>query len=158
VQIELDPLSDVALYQQLRDQVVEGIARGRLRVGDALVPVRTLAAQFGINVATVAKGYELLRNEGLVRTNRTAGSIVARGARAFPSEPAPSLPGSGSWDPLAQKGWQRRLATVLAEAVAQGEPDTAIVAAVSDILQSFADSRAEGTSTMTREEEDGHAD
>jgi len=35
------------------------------------------ATQFGINAATVGKGYDLLRHEGLVRTNRRSGSVVA---------------------------------------------------------------------------------
>jgi DNA-binding transcriptional regulator YhcF (GntR family) len=152
MQIEIDPLSDVALYQQLRDQVVEGIARGELQVGDQLVPVRGLAAQFGINIATVGKGYELLRNEGLVRTNRTAGTVVARAPRATPDAAGPdALPGVGEWDASARDAWLARLAIVLAEGVAQGEQDAAIAAAVGGILESFSAARAEGRATRASE-------
>lgn len=144
MQIEIDPLSEVPLYQQLRDRVVEGIARGDLRVGEQLVPVRGLAAQFGINIATVGKGYELLRNEGLVRTNRTAGTVVARAPHETPDAPGPdALPGVGEWDAAARDAWAGRLSTVLAEGVAQGEQDAAIAGTVEGILDSFAESRAQ---------------
>jgi GntR family transcriptional regulator len=159
MQIEIDPLSDIALYQQLRDRVVEGIARGELRVGDQLVPVRVLAAQFGINVATVGKGYDLLRSEGLVRTNRTAGTMVARAPRELsgPGGPA-ALPGVGAWDAVAREGWEHRLATVLAEGVAQGERDAAIAVSVESILESFATSRAVSSKARDAAEGAGDAD
>ena len=158
MQLEIDPLSEVALYQQLRDRVVEGIASGQLRVGDQLAPVRTLAAQFGINVATVGKAYDLLRSEGLVRTNRTSGSVVARAPHDDGTEgtgPA-ALEGVGAWDGAARDAWARRLATVLAEGVAQGEQDAAIDATVHAIVKSFAASRTKLTDG--RQSQEGSAD
>ncbi|NNC11310.1 GntR family transcriptional regulator [Planctomonas sp. JC2975] len=137
MQIEIDPISEVPLYQQLRDRVVEGIAAGRLRPGDKLTPVRQLAGQFGINIATVGKGYDLLRAEGLVRTNRTAGSVIARG----PHTNDGSAP---EWDAAARAGWEARLTTVLAEAVAQGETDGTVLTAAGSILADFADRRSNG--------------
>jgi GntR family transcriptional regulator len=143
MQIEIDPLSEVPLYQQLRDRVVEGIAAGMLRPGDQLASVRQLAAQFGINVATVGKGYDLLRSEGLVRTSRTAGSVVARGPRAASDRQGGpvALDGVGVWDAAARGAWTDRLATVLAEGVAQGESDQSIVAATRTVLAGFATQR-----------------
>ena len=79
MQIELDPISDVPIYQQLRDRIVEAIASGRLAPGQQLSPVRRLAVSFGINVATVGKAYDALRHEGLIRTTAKSGSVVARG-------------------------------------------------------------------------------
>ncbi|MGO4535636.1 GntR family transcriptional regulator [Leifsonia sp. 2MCAF36] len=137
MQIEIDPLSPVPLYQQLRDRVVEGIAGGTLRPGDQLAPVRQLAARFGINVATVSKGYDLLRAEGLVRSNRSAGSVVARGPRSATAEEA-------AWSSADRDAWAGRLATVLAEGVAQGEQDETIVAAAKEILSGFAAQRRNG--------------
>lgn len=134
MQIEIDPLSEIPLYQQLRDRVVEGIAAGRLRPGDKLTPVRQLAGQFGINIATVAKGYDLLRAEGLVRTNRAAGSVIARG-------PGTRVVDAGSWDARARHSWHARLTTVLAEAVAQGEPDAAALDSARSILAGLAAQR-----------------
>lgn len=127
MQIEIDPLSDVPLYQQLRDRIVEGIASGTLVEGDVLASVRQLASQFGINPATVAKGYDLLRGEGFVRTHRKAGSVVARG------------PHSAPWSEAAEAGWTARLNTLLAEAVAQGMPDDLVLTLTATALTRFRD-------------------
>lgn len=118
MQIDIDPHSEVPLYQQLRDRVVEAIADGSLPQGTALASVRQLAGAFGINLATVAKGYDLLRQEGLVRTNRRSGSIVARD------------PGSGPAAEGFAAPWRGRLRTLVAEAVAQGMTDAQVADAV----------------------------
>jgi len=127
--IDIDPDSESPLYQQLRDQVVRAIADGTLHPGEALSSVRQLASQFGINTATVGKGYELLRHEGLVRTSRRSGSVVARGPA---DDPAPGF--------IAD--WTERLRTLLAEAVAQGLPEASIRAATDTLLAEFAARRA----------------
>lgn len=129
MEIEIDPQSDVAIYQQIRDRVVEAIATGALAPGEPLASVRALAVGFGINVQTVSKAYEALRGEGLIRTNRKSGSVVARG----PGQP-PSGPGF-------EADWAARLTTLLAEAVAQGLPDADVVSRTRDVLDGFAASR-----------------
>jgi DNA-binding transcriptional regulator YhcF (GntR family) len=130
MQIEIDPVSEVPLYQQLRDRVVEAIANGELSPGDQLASVRQLAVAFGINVATVSKGYELLRREGLIRTNQKSGSVVARGPDSGPAV-------AGFFDE-----WTTRLRTLLAEADAHGVPDEQLVTATRTILQEFTAARA----------------
>ncbi|WP_243064037.1 GntR family transcriptional regulator [Humibacter sp. RRB41] len=135
MQIAIDPVSNVPLYQQLRDRVVEGIASGELSAGEPLAPVRQLAAQFGINPATVAKGYDLLRAEGLLLTHRTAGSVVARDPRNAP------------WHADAEADWSARLRTLLAEAVAQGMPDDGILQHARSALQTFSAARPTSDST-----------
>ncbi|MCU1556619.1 MAG: GntR family transcriptional regulator [Microbacteriaceae bacterium] len=128
--IDIDPDSESPLYQQLRDQVVRAIAEGSLKPGEALASVRQLAGQFGINSATVGKGYELLRQEGLVRTSRRSGSVVARGPA---DEPTPGF----------SAGWTGRLRTLLAEAVAHGMPDQSIRDTTDSLLADFAASRTD---------------
>jgi len=128
--IDIDPDSESPLYQQLRDQVVEAIADGTLQPGDALASVRQLAGQFGINSATVGKGYELLRQEGLVRTSRRSGSVIARGPA---DQPAPGF----------AAGWATRLRTLLAEAVAQGMTEAAIRDTAASLLADFASHRTD---------------
>ena len=76
MQITLDPLSSVPLFQQLHDRIMLAIARGQLVEGDQLASVRAVAVEFGINPATVKKAYDLLREEGLVDTADRSGSIV----------------------------------------------------------------------------------
>ena len=82
--ISLDLSSDVPIYQQLRDRIVEGIAAGTLPDGESLPSTRQLAADFGINFHTVNKAYDLLRQQGFVRLNRKTGAVVA----ATPSDEA----------------------------------------------------------------------
>jgi DNA-binding transcriptional regulator YhcF (GntR family) len=130
--IDIDPGSESPLYQQLRDQVVQAIANGTLKPGDALASVRQLAVQFGINSATVGKGYELLRHEGFVRTSRRSGSVVARGPA---DDPTPGF----------SDGWTDRLRTLLAEAVAHGMPEASIRKTADTLLAEFAARRADPT-------------
>lgn len=75
--IQIDPASDVPVYQQIADQVRLAVAAGRLAPGDRLEPVRDLAAQLGVNASTVARAYLLLEHEGVIRTNRRRGSVIA---------------------------------------------------------------------------------
>ncbi len=125
MQVEIDPASPTPIYQQLRDRLVEAIAGGALVPGQALASVRQLAVAFGINVATVSKGYDLLRQEGLIRTNRKSGSVVARGPR------------SGAPPDGFRPEWRARLTTVLAEAVAQGLTTEEILAVTAEVLAAF---------------------
>jgi GntR family transcriptional regulator len=61
--LNVDLSSEVPLYQQLRDRVVEGIAAGLLTEGSPLPPIRALAADFGINFHTVNMAYGLPAGE-----------------------------------------------------------------------------------------------
>jgi len=78
--IKIDTRSAQPIYEQLRDQVVLGIADGRLAVGEALPSVRRLAADLGINFHTVSKAYAALADEGYIAIDRRRGAVVARAA------------------------------------------------------------------------------
>lgn len=75
--IEIDFNSDEAIYVQLMNQIIMGIATSRLQEGDALPSVRQLADTIGINMHTVNKAYSLLRQEGFVTIDRRRGAIIA---------------------------------------------------------------------------------
>lgn len=75
--IEIDFNSDVALYIQLRNQIIVGIATSKLKEGDVLPSVRQLAESIGINMHTVNKAYSVLRQEGFVKVDRRHGAVVA---------------------------------------------------------------------------------
>lgn len=75
--IEIDFNSDEALYLQLRNQIVLGIATARIREGDALPSVRALADEIGINMHTVNKAYTVLKQEGFVKVDRRKGAVIA---------------------------------------------------------------------------------
>ena len=75
--LNVDFSSDTPLYQQLRDQIVVGIAEGRLSPGEQLPTIRALAEESGINMMTVSKAYQLLKQEGYITTDRRSGARVA---------------------------------------------------------------------------------
>ena len=75
--IEIVFNSDEAIYVQLMNQIIMGIATSRLQEGDALPSVRQLADTIGINMHTVNKAYSLLRQEGFVTIDRRRGAIIA---------------------------------------------------------------------------------
>ena len=75
--IEIDFTSDEAIYVQLMNQIILGIATSRLQEGDPLPSVRQLADTIGINMHTVNKAYSLLRQEGFVTIDRRRGAIIA---------------------------------------------------------------------------------
>ena len=64
--IEIDFNSDEALYLQLRNQIILGIATDQFHEGESLPSVRSLADVIGINMHTVNKAYTLLKQEGYV--------------------------------------------------------------------------------------------
>ncbi len=74
--LKIDFNSDEALYLQLRNQIILGIATDELREGDSLPSVRQLADHIGINMHTVNKAYAVLRQEGFVKVDRRRGAIV----------------------------------------------------------------------------------
>lgn len=75
--IEIDFNSDEAIYLQLRNQIILGIATSQFREGDSLPSVRQLADSVGINMHTVNKAYTVLKQEGFVKVDRRKGAIIA---------------------------------------------------------------------------------
>lgn len=75
--IKIDFNSDEALYMQLRNQIIIGIATADIHEGDPLPSVRQLAENIGINMHTVNKAYSVLRQEGFIRLDRRRGAVIA---------------------------------------------------------------------------------
>lgn len=75
--IEIDFNSDEALYLQLRNQIILGIATEKYHEGDALPSVRQLAEDIGINMHTVNKAYSVLKQDGYVKVDRRRGAVIA---------------------------------------------------------------------------------
>ena len=75
--IEIDFNSDEALYLQLRNQIIIGIATSQYREGDTLPSVRQLADTIGINMHTVNKAYSVLKQEGFVKVDRRKGAVIS---------------------------------------------------------------------------------
>jgi DNA-binding transcriptional regulator YhcF (GntR family) len=74
--IALDPTDKTAPYQQVRQQILVAISKGKLKAGTKLPSVRALAEQLGLAVNTAAKVYKELEGSGAVVTRGRHGTIV----------------------------------------------------------------------------------
>ena len=75
--VEIDFNSEEALYIQLINQIIIGIATDQIPEGDTLPSVRQLADNIGINMHTVNKAYSVLKQEGFLRVDRRRGAVIA---------------------------------------------------------------------------------
>ena len=75
--IEIDFNSDEAIYVQLQNQIIMGIATDMIQEGDTLPSVRQLADMVGINMHTVNKAYSILKQEGFIQLDRRRGAGIA---------------------------------------------------------------------------------
>lgn len=74
--IKIDFDSDTPIYEQLKTQLVKGLARGELSKGESLPSVRQMAEDIGINLHTVNKVYNILKQEGYLNIDRRIGAVV----------------------------------------------------------------------------------
>lgn len=78
--IRIDPASGEPLFDQLAAAVRAEVGRGVLRPGDRLPAARELAASLDINIHTVLRAYQELRDEGLIDLRRGRGAVVTEQA------------------------------------------------------------------------------
>jgi DNA-binding transcriptional regulator YhcF (GntR family) len=102
--IKIDTYAEKPIYEQLRDNIITGIASGQLEEAESLPSARTLAADLGVNFHTVNKAYDILRGGGYIVMDRRTTAIVA-----------PKKTDSKMSDALSEK-----LAMCAAEAICNG--------------------------------------
>jgi GntR family transcriptional regulator len=102
------------IYQQVADEIKALIVRGELAEGEALPPVRQLAADLGVNLNTIAVAYRALQEERLIAIRHGSGAVVT--ARRTTS--------------TSQKELRRTLGTVLMQMVLSGMERAEILSAV----------------------------
>jgi GntR family transcriptional regulator len=79
--VQIDWNDKDPLYRQLHDRIVELIIEGVFGAGDALPSIREISSQHRINHITVAKGLQMLVDNGLIEKRRGLGMFVKEGAR-----------------------------------------------------------------------------
>ena len=72
----IDFNSDEAIYIQLCNQIIMGIATDKIKEGDSLPSVRQMADTVGINMHTVNKAYSILKREGFIKLDRRKGAVI----------------------------------------------------------------------------------
>lgn len=75
--LHIDVSSDIPIYMQIRNEIVQGIAKGELLPSMSLPTVRAMASQLSVNPMTVNKAYALLKQEGYIVMNRRQGAMIA---------------------------------------------------------------------------------
>ena len=73
-------------YEQLRRQVVDGVASGSLAPGARMPTVRALATDLDLAVNTVAKAYRALESDHVIETRGRAGTFIAATGDAVTQE------------------------------------------------------------------------
>ncbi|MBL1228864.1 GntR family transcriptional regulator [Enterococcus sp. BWB1-3] len=120
--MEIDMKSAIPIYQQIRNQIILGIASGKLGANESLPSVRQMADEIGINMMTVSKAYNTLKLEGYIITDRRNGTKVAE----FPPATEEFI-----------EEFNQALELTLAKAAIHQLNDEDIHAIVTQILQNF---------------------
>jgi len=75
--VHVNSSSGLPLYLQIESQLKHAVAAGALKQGDALPSVRKMASDLRINPNTVARAYQNLERDGLIRSVPGGGTYVA---------------------------------------------------------------------------------
>ena len=69
--------SEIPIYLQLKNEIIKAIARGELEEGETLPSIRDLSVDIGVNLHTINKAYNLLKDEGYLVIDRRKGAMVS---------------------------------------------------------------------------------
>ncbi len=75
--LKIDFDSNIPIYNQIRTEIIKGIARGEIEEGEILPSVRGLASDIEVNMHTVNKTYSILKDEGYIKIDRRKGAFIS---------------------------------------------------------------------------------
>jgi GntR family transcriptional regulator len=84
MEFRLSTTDGVPVYRQIVNQVKYMVASGRLRPGQELPPIRSLAERLVINPNTVVRAYNELQRDGVVESRHGSGTYISE-----PQQPPP---------------------------------------------------------------------
>lgn len=125
--VKIDLTSDVPIYLQIKNAIIEGIARGELKEGDSLPPIRQLAEDIGVNMHTINKAYNLLKDLGFITINKKYGAVI-------------SVEG---FNEIFMENLKEELRPIIAEAFVKGIDKETFLKLVEGILDEFGGSKNE---------------
>ncbi len=121
--IKIDFESEIPIYAQIKNQIIEGIASGNLAEGESLPSVRQFAGNSGINMHTVNKAYSLLRADGFVTVHRRKGVVVNKLSQMH--------------NPAFMKEISKTIKSVIAEAYCKGITEEEFISNCKKIYLAF---------------------
>jgi GntR family transcriptional regulator len=74
--LRVDPSSSLPIFAQIAAGVRREVLEGRLSTGDRLPAAKEVARSLDVNLHTVLRAYQALRDEGLVDLRRGRGAVV----------------------------------------------------------------------------------
>ena len=78
----IDPMAGSPVFAQIAESIATQIATGTIGTGTRLPAAKELAGSLGVNVHTVLRAYQELRDEGQIELRRGRGAVVLGGATA----------------------------------------------------------------------------
>jgi len=119
--IQIEPTSEIPIYTQLANQLIELIATGTLKTSEALPSVRSLAADLGVNMHTVNKAYHELEKKNIIEIIPKSGAIINSISTKGPSE-------------MQMELIQLHLKPLIAESIVYGMSKEQIISITSSII------------------------
>lgn len=86
MKIIIDNKSSIPIYEQIVNQIKEGIIEENIKSGEKLISIRSLAKDLGISIMTVKKSYDQLEKEGFIKSVQGKGSYVLEKNQNFVKE------------------------------------------------------------------------
>ncbi|MBW9154377.1 GntR family transcriptional regulator [Clostridium estertheticum] len=79
MKILISNISNIPLYQQIKDQLKDIIFKGELSEGDALPSIRNFATDLKVSVLTIRRVYNELEQEGFITSQVGIGTFISAG-------------------------------------------------------------------------------
>lgn len=84
--IKIDRKSRVPIYIQIKDQIINEIKNGKLRIGEKLPTERELAQKLNISRNTISNTYNLLEQEGILVSYQGRGTFVSEEEKTWKNQ------------------------------------------------------------------------
>lgn len=125
--LKIDFDSEEPIYIQIINEIVKGVAKGELKEDDELPSVRNLADDIGVNMHTVNKCYNILKEKGYIRMDRRRGAVISF-----------SLQNSNE---KYKKELERDIEIQVAECINRGIDKDEVIKKINDLYGSYLESR-----------------
>jgi len=79
MKILISNISNIPLYQQIKDQLKDIIFKNEMSEGDALPSIRNFATDLKVSVLTIRRVYNELEQEGFITSQVGIGTFISAG-------------------------------------------------------------------------------